>query len=54
MSWINQTNIITKSKSKEKLSDNLISEKNEIEKNISTDKQDLINNIPSSKVKYKE
>ena len=53
MSWINQTNIITKSKSKEKLSDNLISEKNEIEKNISTDKQDLINNIPLTKVNLK-
>ena len=51
MSWINQTNIIAKSNSKDKVLNNLVSDKNEIDKNI--DKQDLINNIPSSKVNLK-
>ncbi len=53
MSWINQTNIITKSRSKDKILNDLISNKTENEKNSSTEKQDLNNNLLSPKVNLK-
>ena len=53
MSWINKTNIITKSRSKDKILNDLISNKTENEKNSSTEKQDLNNNLLSPKVNLK-